>query len=158
MESQRDAKTEAYSYSNGNKKSEEWVYAALATITFNHTLWNKGSAVFAGFITKGAAEQILLHQHAHEGDFLIRFSDSLPGHIAIAHRIQDTIKHFLIKINQDDGLATISLDDHTTLTFENLTECLMSINTLLNTIWIQEDGTLVRTSKFLGFADELVFL
>ena len=158
MESQRDAKTEAYSYSNSTKKSKEWVNAALAIITIIQTLWNKGCEVFAGFITKAAAEQILLDRDAQEGDFLIRFSDSSPGHIAIVHRIQDTIKHFLIKINQDDGLATISLDDHTTRTFENLTECLMSIDTLLNTIWIQEDGTLVRTSKFLGFADELIFL
>jgi hypothetical protein len=157
MESQRDAKNEAYSYSIGNNRSEEWINAALATITFNQTLWNKGYTVFAGFIAKGVAEQILSHQDAQDGDFIIRFSDSQSSCIAIAHRIQDTIKHFLIKISQDDGSVTILLDDHTTLTFDNLTECLMAIDTLLNTIWIQ-DGTLVRTSKFLGFADELVFL
>eukprot|EP00456_Euglypha_rotunda_P092647 TRINITY_DN9763_c0_g1_i9.p1 TRINITY_DN9763_c0_g1~~TRINITY_DN9763_c0_g1_i9.p1 ORF type:complete len:614 (+),score=88.17 TRINITY_DN9763_c0_g1_i9:146-1843(+) len=63
-----------------------WMKASIATVALIRSEWCKDNPrLIRGFISKETAVSLLTEENSQPGTFILRFSDSSPGQIAVVH-------------------------------------------------------------------------
>jgi len=62
---------------------------------------NNKKRIIHGFLSREMVNELLKNES--EGSFLVRFSESNPGEIAVAYRVGDDVRHYLIRNDIDVG-------------------------------------------------------
>ena len=157
-----DTIKEVKEYAHRTNQSKEWLQSAFNIVRNLQTEFSKNKQIFAGSISPEKAHNILLHEQIQTGDGLIYLSNKI-GCIDIKLYDNDRIQEYTIEVIERGHIKVkvMQRSDHKELKeiiFENFTDFLQTIKKqFTHTVWIEEDGTLTRSSIEYCIMDTFVF-